>query len=381
MKDQDKSPSQLLAELEVLRRRVCELEAACTEARTVESLLRQGHDELRAIYEGMVDGLLIADKETKRFVRANASICQMLGYSESELLSMSVNDIHPPEDWPVHAENFRKVVAGQWARSENLPVVRKDGSVFVADIVGNQIVYHGRPCVVGFFRDITECRQAQEALQRERRTLRRLLQSSDHERQLIAYEIHDGLAQQLAAALMQFQTYGHLKERQPANARTAHEAGVEMVRQAHAEARRLISGVRPPILDESGIAAAIAHLVHDQKTPRGPQIEFQSRAAFHRLTSILENAIYRIAQEALTNACKHSQSEKVRVSLIQDKDLVILEVRDWGIGFDGTAVGEERFGLEGIKERVRLLGGELSLESHAGEGTSVRVTLPMLEQK
>lgn len=101
---------------------------------------------------------------------------------------------------------------------------------------------------------------------------------------------------------------------------------------------------------------------------------------FHRLTPILEIAIYRIAQEALTNACQHSRSQTVRVSLVQDKDLVRLEVRDWGIGFDVTAVRDDRFGLEGIKERVRLLGGEWSLESQPGEGTCVRVTLPILEQ-
>lgn len=505
MNDQDKSQQQLLAELHALRRRVSALEAACNDAQTVEAMLEQSHDELRAIYEGMVDGLLIADVETQRFARANASICRMLGYSERELLAMSVRDIHPPEELPEILERFRAQAGGTILVSENRAVRRKDGSVFYADITAKRIVYHGRLCLIGFFRDITERRQAQEALrhrhdelrviydgmpdglvivdieakqcvransrwcemlgyaehelpttpdkvhppeeipaigrkfqaqvegsapvadnipflrkdgtlffadisanrieyngrqclisfihdvterrnaqaalEREQLTLRHLLQSSDHERQLIAYEIHDGLAQQLAAAIMQFQTYEHLKDRHPANAKTAYDAGVQMLRQAHFEARRLISGVRPPILDESGIAAAIAHLVHDQKTPRGPQIEYHSRVAFHRLTSILENAIYRIAQEALTNACKHSRSEKVRVSLTQGNDLVCLEVRDWGIGFDVNAIGEERFGIEGIKERVRLLGGRLSLESKAGEGTCLRATLPILERE
>ena len=505
MNDQDKSKAQLIAELEASRHRITELEASSNDSKTLELLLRQSHDELRATYDGMVDGLLIADVETKRFVRVNASICRMLGYSEKELLSRSVMDIHPPEDLPEELERFQAQAEGRLLINEDRSVLRKDGSVFYADIASKRVVYHGRPCLFGVFRDITERKQAQEALraseerfrvvfeeapvgmvisvedglitrvnrvlcrisgyapeelvgryirdmthpedrelnlpmltkllageissfslerryvgkggrvfwaqattaavrtpdgklafvlgivediterrnaqaalERERQTLRRLLQSSDHERQLIAYEIHDGLAQQLAAAIMQLQTSEHLKKRQPANAKTAYEAGVQMLRQAHAEARRLISGVRPPILDESGIAAAIAHLVHDQRG-QGPQIEFESRIAFDRLAPLLENAIYRIAQEALTNACKHGHSEKVRVSLVQDKDHVCLEVKDWGIGFDVNAVGEDRFGLEGIKERVRLLGGQMSLESQAGVGTCIRVTLPILE--
>ena len=90
-----------------------------------------------------------------------------------------------------------------------------------------------------------------------------MLQASDHERQLIAYDIHDGLAQELAGAIMQFQIYDHAKEGDPDEAKKAFDGGVTLLRQSHFEARRLISGVRPPILDESGVMAAIAHLVHE----------------------------------------------------------------------------------------------------------------------
>ena len=105
-------------------------------------------------------------------------------------------------------------------------------------------------------RDITAQKQAEAELRKDHRTLKHLLQSSDHERQLIAYEIHDGLAQQLAGAIMQFDTFSHQKEAKPQKAANAFRAAMTMLRQAHSEARRLISGVRPPILDESGIVAA-----------------------------------------------------------------------------------------------------------------------------
>ncbi len=117
---------------------------------------QQSHDELQAIYDGMVDGLLIADVETKRFVRANPAICQMLGYSEKELLSLSVMDIHPREELPTALEKFQAQAAGRMRIHEDAPVLRKDGAVFYADITGEAITYHERPCLIKFFRDITD---------------------------------------------------------------------------------------------------------------------------------------------------------------------------------------------------------------------------------
>ena len=96
---------------------------------------------------------------------------------------------------------------------------------------------------------------------------------------------------------------------------------------------------------------------------------------------ILENAIYRIAQEALTNACKHSKSKKVTVTMTQEGQDVQLEVRDWGIGFDTESVKEGHFGLEGIRQRARLLGGRLTIESSPESGTLVRVIVPILEKQ
>ena len=165
-----------------------------------------------------------------------------------------------------------------------------------------------------------------------------MLQASDHERQIISYEIHDGLAQYLAAAGMQFQAYDSLRENSPDEAKKAYETAVELVRQAHAESRRLISEVRPPVIDEIGLETAISHLVHEQRKRGGPKIEFHSDVQFGKLPPILENALYRIAQEALTNACKHSKSKKVMVTLAQEGQDVRLEVRDWGIGFDAESV-------------------------------------------
>jgi two-component system sensor histidine kinase DegS len=139
--------------------------------------------------------------------------------------------------------------------------------------------------------------------------------------------------------------------------------------------------VRPPVIDETGLETAISHLVHEQRRHGGPKIKFDSDVQFKRLPSILENALYRIAQEALTNACKHSKSKKVKVTLAQEGQDVRLKVRDWGIGFDPDSAKEGHFGVEGIRQRVRLLGGRLTIESTPGSGTLVQVVVPIVEQQ
>ena len=136
-----------------------------TELKQIQEALGQSFEELRTIYECMVDGLLIADIQTKGFVKANPAICQMLGYSPEELLSMSVMDIHPKENHPTVLAAFQSQAEGQMFRADSLPVRRKDGSVFCADITANLIVYQGRPCLIGFFRDVTERQRAEEQLQ------------------------------------------------------------------------------------------------------------------------------------------------------------------------------------------------------------------------
>ena len=329
----------------------------------------------------MFDGSLIVDLETKRLVRVNASLCRMLGYAEAELLAMSVMDIHPAEEIPGILERIQARAEGRYHGHVVLPVLRKDGSIFFADIVSTPVKYNGRPCIVGFFRDVSDLKRAEDALKKEHRSLRHLLQSSDHERQLIAYEIHDGLAQQLAGALMQLQVFEHLKDRSAGEAAEAFQSGVTLLRQAHFEARRLIAGVRPPILDESGVVEAIAHLVNEQSQLKGPKIEFHSEVRFDRMPAILENAVYRIVQEGLTNACRHSKSANVLVGLVQRADRVRIEIRDWGIGFDAKRSRENRFGLEGIRQRARMLGGKCLVRSSPGKGTRIAVELPVVTRE
>ena len=354
-----------------------------TARKQAEDALHESEEKYRTLVEASPDAVIMADLEGHiTFVSCRA--LQMYGAENvEELLGRNPLDFFAPKDHQRFLTNLRRTLEEGVTNDIECDVVRKDGTHFVGETSAAAIRdISGKPtALVAVIRDITERKRAQEALLRERRTLKHMLQASDHERQLIAYDIHDGLAQELAAAIMQFDAFDHLKETKPKLAVDAYHAAMTMLRQGHFEARRLISGVRPPILDESGVLAAIAHLIHEPVFDKGPTITYRNQTTFTRLAPILENVIYRIVQESLTNARNHSKSEKILVGLVQCGDRLRIEIRDWGVGFDPKRAQENRFGLEGIRERARLLGGKCSIKSKPGEGTTIIVELPVVEKE
>ena len=345
--------------------------------------LRRSEETYRTLVEAAPDAVVMADLEG-RITFASRRTVELYGCaSVDELLGRSPLEFIAPEDHGKLLDDIQQTLKDGIARKVEYTFVRDDGTRFFCEISGVLVNDgSGKPvALIAIIRDISERKKVEEALRRERRTLEHLLRSSDHERQLIAYEIHDGLAQQLTAAIMQFETYVHQKGVMPQAAEKAYEAAMTMLHQAHFEARRLISGVRPPILDESGVMAAVAHLVNEQTLLHGPKVEFHGKVKFNRLTPTLENAIYRIVQEGLANACQHSQGSRIRVELVQQGDQLCIKIRDWGVGFDPENVAEDRFGLEGIRERARMLGGVATVESELGQGACVTIKLPLLAQE
>ena len=348
-----------------------------SQRKQAEEEARRNRDLLQAIIDNTPALIYVKDLEGRVTV-ANRALCEAVGMDTQDVLGKSSRDVAAdPQEAASHMANDRQVSEtgraimfeessfGRIFLSVKFPLTDAQGRVFA---------------IGGVSTDITQRKRSQDALAKEHRNLKHLLQSSDHERQLIAYEIHDGLAQQLAGAIMQIQAFAHLKDKNPKEAAKAYDAGLTMLRQGHFEARRLIAGVRPPILDESGVVEAVAHLVNELRREKGPKIEFLNSVEFDRLDPTLENAIYRIAQEGLTNACQHSKSERIWVSLLQREDRLRIEIRDWGAGFDPGTVPKSHFGLEGIRQRARLLGGQCRIRSAAGKGSRITVTLHVVSR-
>ena len=156
----------------------------------------------------------------------------------------------------------------------------------------------------------------------------------------------------------------------------------ELAAAALDETRSAIAGLRPPVLDDLGLAASLESLGH-----AFPTLDVRVDAAPLSMAEHAETAVYRTAQEALQNAAKHAGARSVRVRLYRQKDRVVLEVTDDGTGFDVAAAAPARrvapggptgFGLSGMRERAELLGGRLELTSAPGRGTTVRLPIPYL---
>jgi PAS domain S-box-containing protein len=341
--------------------------------------LQTSEQRFRLLVENAADGFFLND-ENGNIHDVNQRACELLGYSREELLKMNVFDFEvafKPED---HHELVWKRQAADYPINVDGIHRRKDGSTFPVEVRLNCLETAGNRLIMAIVRDVTERKQAEAALRKEQRFLRHLIDLQERERKLMAYEIHDGLAQQLTGALFQLQGLEIAQEKQDyLAARKMLDDALHLIRESVDEARRLIGGLRPPILDESGIIAAIEYLCGDHHLKGETQIEFVHQVQFYRLTAPLEVALFRMVQECLTNACRYSQSPKIRVELSQLEDRVRLTVQDWGIGFDPHEVKGERFGLRGIRERVRLLGGAADINSTPGKGTTITVELPLTE--
>lgn len=237
------------------------------------------------------------------------------------------------------------------------------GPVHVAGQVG---------AVIMCCEDILALKNSERKLEHERNLLRRLLEIQERERQLVSYEIHDGLAQYLAGALMHLQACQYAC---PPAAAHEFDESLRLLQAAAEESRRLIGGLRPPALDELGLVEAVESLVEDARKEIR-EVSFTHALPGARLPPQLETSVFRIVQEGIGNARKHAHARHLRIDLSRSADSLRILVADDGRGFDPTRVPEERFGLEGIRQRSRLLGGEPRITSAPGAGTTIEVVLP-----
>lgn len=219
--------------------------------------------------------------------------------------------------------------------------------------------------------------QATLPRQAERTALERLLQAQEEEREWLAYEIHDRLAQTVIAAFQQLRTLERLTRYSP-EARSAAVRGSNALKQALKEARAIMDDLSPPQLDKFGLPVLVHQMLREFERDSGCQTE-AALVCPGRLPRQIEVALYRILHEAIVNVERHARATKVTVSLTCDADGVEAEVADDGVGFDAAATlrAGRVTGLLSMRRRAEFVGGVCRLESEPGRGTRVSVRIPV----
>jgi len=384
------------------------------QGRQAEETLRENIRRHETILQTILDGYLLLDSAGK-IIDVNEAYCELSGYRRGELLTMRLPDLLPPDrTWRADEHFARLLSAGR--RRFDTQHRRRDGTTLTLEASATAIQLERGRCLVEFVRDVSarkrveqeilrlnatleqrvaartadlsaandqlqrEIRQrqaTQQELQTNDRILRNLLDLQDRERQLLAYEIHDGFVQLVVGAQMIVEgLYSELAAASgPAGDDLNHVR--QLLRKAIDEGRLVISELRPMILDERGIVDGIQYLVEEGRQSGEMDIDFQAELSCPRLPALLEGNLFRITQEALNNVRRHSQVKSATIRLKQTNGWVQLEITDRGVGFDPRNLSPRRFGLEGIRKRAQLLGGRAEIASRPGQGTCVRVDLPV----
>jgi PAS domain S-box-containing protein len=351
-----------------------------TQLKRAEAALRQSEERFSKAFRASPAGILLAALDDGRIIDINDAGTAALGCSREEAIGRTTVELGL---WRDDAERSEVIVqlqeSGEHELRRETSLVWGSGKTRFLDVRYELIELQDKPCFLVICNDVTEYKQALASLESEQVALQKLVDLQEHDRQLTAFEIHDGLAQLLVGAQFRLEAFGSQSASgDPAAEETVAQA-LEQLRAAVKESRRLINGLRPSALEEFGIISAIEQLIADQESLGGPAILFSHDLDNVRLAPPLENAIFRIIQESLTNVRRHSGSERVQVELVRHGDRLRIRVEDWGVGFDVSSVEEGRFGLRGIAERARLLGGRSVVDSAPGRGTRILVELPVVK--
>lgn len=361
-----------------------------TESREQEAALRRAEAEYRQLLESVQAVVWRADATTLQFRFVSSEAGPLLGYPPSRW-------VDDPAFWPehVHPDDREWVVslrmrsaAERHDHEAEYRLITADGRVvWVRDVVRVRGGERRSPELFGVTIDVTERRRPEEELRRSREQLSDLSAhlewAREQERAGIAREIHDELGQALTALRMDVAWLRkRLGENEEVPAREAVAAKlqsmVELIDDTIARARRISSELRPGVLDDLGLEAAVEWQSQEFERRTGLRCVVRSTLSQAPLDRETSTALFRILQESLTNVTRHAGASNVHVDLRQEGGRVVLEVRDDGRGTAPDQLGGTRsLGVLGMKERARRLGGALTWTSAPGAGTVVQASIPL----
>ena len=360
-----------------LMKRNRELAAEIRERQRTEKALRASERRYGRLIETAQD-VIFSLAPDGRIVALNRAFETITGWPRAEWLGRPFSLLIHPAEADVALERFHMVLEGRPPAVWEYRVRAASGRYLVGEFTLTREVQDGR--IVGVFgigRDITARKRAEEALQG---FSRRILHAQEEERRRISRELHDEVGQSLTAISVAL-----------ANLRNNGTATVAGLAQKVTLSQRLLQGtmenvhrfareLRPAMLDELGLLPALRSHMKNFSARTGLRVNFTADPQAEQLDGERKTALFRIAQESLTNVAKHARARRVNVSVCGTDAGICMEIADNGRSFRlnsrTAAKQKQRLGLLGMQERVRLLNGQFSIKPVPGRGTTVRVTIP-----
>ncbi|HWP82730.1 MAG TPA: response regulator [Bacteroidota bacterium] len=348
--------------------------------RKAEQTLRESERRFHLLFDSAPLPIWVYDLDSLKFLEVNQAAVNRYGFSRSEFLRMTIAEI----------QEMGEFLPTQTQSSHYARHTRKDGTRIDVQVVTHIVEFLGRRSLLMISEDITERKKAEELLRASREQLRQLsahLQSvREEERTRIAREIHDELGQSLTALKID----ASLIEKKIYQLNSPElQSILEKIKQMNGLidatlifVRKLAVELRPGILDDLGLEAAIEWQANEFQNRTGIRCEYQGQTRKRSIPPDHATAVFRIFQETLTNITRHAEATRVWVSLEITHNQLVLEVQDNGKGIAEQDMSKPlSLGILGMKERALLLGGELLFSGSFGSGTKVTLTVPLQDEK
>jgi PAS domain S-box-containing protein len=355
-----------------------------TERRRAETALLDSEARLRRLLALLPEAVVVFSSGRISFV--NDAAQRLLGADEAALLGRPwLEFIHPDSVELVQSRILALEGGAAVVPLIEEKILRADGSTRSVEATSTLIQDHDAVSMLSVVRDVTELRQVQSELVRSHSDLRRLVAAQDKvqedERKRIARELHDDLQQRLAAIKLDLFAIGQRLTDDPEGVAHLLAEVDDLASAAIDSTRRIVSDLRPQILEDLGLAPALESLIgqFSKRTGIACQLEVQDEAAGEQAlhSPAVMTCLYRVAQEALNNVARHSRATMVQVQLAEAVDGgLVLRISDNGKGLSADDRHKlHSFGLLGMHERVRAVGGELRINSQPDAGTTLDVAV------
>ncbi|WP_372658959.1 PAS domain-containing sensor histidine kinase [Hydrogenophaga sp.] len=333
----------------------------------------------QAIIEQALAGIYVMQDE--RFVYSNKTWAGMVGYTPEELVGMHLRELVAPDflDTVLH-RYYQRLTGEVQSMRFHTRGVHKDGHIVHIEIHGSRMIFRGRPAVGGVGIDISERVAQDDALRRSREQLQELTaytsRKLEEQRLTFARDVHDELGGMLTALKMDVSRIARRMETEELRGMTQDALG--LTQDIIERVKAISESLRPSALDHDGLGIAIARDLEQFSARSGIPHTLTGRDVPLRLSPKRSIAVYRIFYEGLTNVARHAQAQQVAVSLEEQDNWFVLELRDDGVGFVPSTLAPRSLGLLSMSERAREIGGELVIDAARGRGTRLVLKTPLL---